>query len=286
MSPSWASGNRKRHVNRLHLGDGHQVRRIGGDHVALFHRDAAGPAVDGRLDGGVAQLDLDVFDGGFVGHDLRAGAFDGGFVGQHGLRESVGAGTHLVGLLARDHALIEQSAITSGLVLCVLLVGDVTRQVGLRLAERCCIARQIGLRLAELRFIGPRVDGEQQVALLHRVAFMERDFGQFAAHLRLHADGGVGFHIADDIDVDRDIPLRHHRDHHRHRAAGPRPRPRPPAFALDIATTGAGSGPEKRRQSGRRQSSFRKARLFGLSVFNGACRSDGSGRRLHTRLIH
>ncbi len=211
--------NRERDVDRLNLGDGHQFGCIGGHHVALLHRDAARAAVDGRLNGGVVQLDLDVLHRGLVGHDLRAGAFDGGFVGQHGLGKGVGAGSHLVGLLTRDHALIEQATIPFGLVLGVLFVGDVARQVGLRLAQRGRIARQIGLCLAELGFERPPVDGEQQVALLHGIAFVERNLGQLAAHLRFHADGGIGFHIADDIDVDGNVPLRHHRHYHGDRPA-------------------------------------------------------------------
>ncbi len=48
---------------------------------------------------------------------------------------------------------------------------------------------------------------------------MERDLGQLAAHLRLHRDGGVRFHVSDDIHVDGNIALRDRGDHHRNRSA-------------------------------------------------------------------
>ena len=83
----------------------------------------------------------------------------------------------------------------------------------MRLAERRGVARQVGLRLADLRLKRPGIDGEQQIALLNGIAFMERDLGQLAAHLRFHGDGGVRFHVSDDVHVDGDIALGDHGHH-------------------------------------------------------------------------
>src|ERR1019366_1270756 len=57
-----------------HLVDGHHIHVVGGDHVALFHGEVAGAPVDGRIDGGEAELDFGVFGGGCASADGGLGA--------------------------------------------------------------------------------------------------------------------------------------------------------------------------------------------------------------------
>ena len=256
------------------MGDGHQVAGIGCNYVALLHGDAAGAAVNGRSDGGVAHLHRGRIHGRFGRHDLGAGALDGGFVGEHGLGKRIGAGLHLVRLLARDHALIEQSAIACGLVLGVLFIGDVARQVGLRLAQCRCIARQVGLRLAELGLERTRIDSKEQIALLDGVAFMEGDFGQLAAHLRLHRNGGVSLHVSDDIHIDGDIALGHLCDYHGNGPAIAGPAAGASACFRTRIATGA-----KGQQEGERQGCQSQLRKCFASVHENCHANPG---RLHT----
>ena len=205
----------------------------------MFDGNASGAAVDRRIDGGVAHLHGGGVDSGFGRHNLGAGALDGGFVGEHRLGERVGAGSHLVGLFTRDHALIEQSAIPCSLVLRVFFVGDIARQIRLRLAERRSIAGQVRLRLAELGVERPGIDSEEQIALLHRIAFMKRDLGELAAYLGFHRDCRIGFHISDDIDVDGHVALGDHGHYDRNGSAvaTPSPAARPSLRSRLIAAT-------------------------------------------------
>ena len=94
-----------------------------------------------------------------------------------------------------------------GLGFGILRLRLIAGQVGLGLTQRGLVPGQIGLRLVQGGFERPRVDGEQQVALFDEVAFLEIDLGQLAADLGLNRDGGIGLHVADDLNFHRHVLL-------------------------------------------------------------------------------
>jgi hypothetical protein len=69
-------GNREGDVDGLELIDGHQLLAVGHHHVALFHSDVAGAAVDGRTDAGVAELHARIIHGRLAGPDVGGRAFN------------------------------------------------------------------------------------------------------------------------------------------------------------------------------------------------------------------
>ena len=109
-----------------------------------------------------------------------------------------------------------------------------------RLALACpsaaSILRQVGGGLVQRGLERPGIDGEQQVAGLDVIALVEVNGGQLAAHLRLHGNGRVGFHVADDLDLHRDVLLGGHGygDGHVAGAAAP-----PAALSARSAAAGA-----------------------------------------------
>ena len=220
-------GHREGHVDGLHFGDGHQVAGIGGDDVALLHGDVAGAAVDGRADGGVAQSAPWRCRRPLVTATIWARALSMAALSASTVCDSASAlDAHLVGLLARDHALVEQLP-RSGLAWSCAYFSLATSRARLACAWLSAAVSRARFACAWLSWAceGPRIDGEQQIALLDGVAFVEGDFGQLAAHLGLHRDGGVSLHVADDVDIDRNVFLRN-RGHHT--GTGPPSPPRPP----------------------------------------------------------
>ena len=101
------------------------------------------------------------------------------------------------------------------------------------LSQQRLIAGLVGLRLLQRRFERPRIDLEEQVALLDDVAFVEERLFDLAGDLRSDGNRRVRFDVADRGDVDRHVLLRHLGRDDRLRAAAaaprpPRPPPRPP----------------------------------------------------------
>ena len=81
-----------------------------------------------------------------------------------------------------------------------IMLGLVVRQLRLVLTN-------LGLRLVERRLIGPRVEFEQDVALLDRCPFLEVDLGEVAPHVRLHLDGVHRRCPCRKVGVVGDVPL-------------------------------------------------------------------------------
>jgi len=121
---------------------------------------------------------------------LRLVEFHGAFV----LLDQVGL---IVGLLARDRILRQQPLIAL--------------EIGLCLRQQPLIVRELALGLGLGDFIGAGIDLCQEVALVDQLAFGERDFGQLAADLGLHGDGGERGHGAERVDHDADIARRDRR---------------------------------------------------------------------------
>jgi hypothetical protein len=268
-------GNGERHVDRLHLIDDEQRRVVRAgrpDDVALVHAEAAGPAVHGRADRRVTELQAKALHRRLVGAHGLLGAADGRLVGIHGLLraphvglvgakgrgERLGVGLDLVVLLARDELLADQIGIPPLLHLGVGGLGLVAHQVRARLADARGVALEHGARLLHLhpvlgqvclglgerRLIGARVDAEQQVALAHVLALLDVGSQELAANLGLDRDHGVRLDRADRLDLDRHLLALHGGDRHRHHGtAGGRRL----LLGLRIAT-GAGRRRRQRQQ--------------------------------------
>ena len=100
---------------------------------------------------------------------------------------------------------LNSSAKRRGLRFGVPHLGRIAGQVRLELTQRRLVLGESRLRLVQCRLEGPLIDGEKQVALLDEVAFVEIGVGQLAGHLRLDRDRGVGLHVADNLNLHRDI---------------------------------------------------------------------------------
>ena len=160
-------------VDGRQLIDGDQIDVVGLDDVALLHHQVSGAAVDRRADGGIAELDLGLLHGRFIGLDGGLRALNGGLIRLHCLVRGVGIGGVLLALVLGNDALLEQVLIAGGLRLRVFMRRDVAAQVGLGLAQLGGVAGQVGLRLADHGVERPPVDAEQQIALFDGVAFLE-----------------------------------------------------------------------------------------------------------------
>ena len=146
--------------------------------------------------------------GGCTGADGGLGAGDGGLIGVDGLGAGVGAGAQLLRLVLGNHAGLEQFGVAFGLRVLIFGVGLVARHVGLGLEERGVVAGDIGHHLVVGGFQRARIDVEELLALLDEIAFLEIDVDQLAADLGLNRDRGIGFDVADDLDLDRNVAVR------------------------------------------------------------------------------
>src|SRR5208337_3416383 len=57
----------------------------------------------------------------------------------------------------------------------------VTHEIGLRLLQQRLILDLLALRLLERELVWTRIDDREQIALLDRLSFLERDLGDLAA---------------------------------------------------------------------------------------------------------
>ena len=87
----------------------------------------------------------------------------------------------------------------------VLLLGDVSSQIGFGLPQLRPVLGQRGFLLIEHCLQRTGVDGEQQIVILDVVAFLEGNLGQDASDLGFDRDRGIGLDIADDLDVARHV---------------------------------------------------------------------------------
>jgi len=137
-----------------------------------------------------------------------ARAFDRGLVGFDCRRCRVGQAARLLGLIFRDDAARVQLRVAFGRQLHVLGARCVTRELRFRLAEKRHIALEVRIGLIDLGLERPWIDREEKIAFSHEVALVEMHLGELSGHLRAYADRRVRFHVADAVDVDRDIALR------------------------------------------------------------------------------
>jgi len=120
-------------------------------------------------------------------------------------------------------------------------LGRVARELRLGLGEQRLIPNEVGLRLLQRGCQRPLIDREQQIALLHEIAFVNGDLLQYARDLRADGDCGVGLYVANGRDVDRYVFLRHLGDHDWLSATACAP-PASPAAATSRAASGGVGG--------------------------------------------
>ena len=145
-----------------------------------MYQQTARAAIDGRVNGSVAEL--------------QAGGFDRGLIGSHGSYQGVGGGAILVALLARNDAGFKEFVVALGIGLGILSGGFVLFEVRLRLLQR--------------RLERPRIDHEEHVTLVHVLAFGELDLLQSPADFTADGDGAVRLHVADSAQFNRRAVLR------------------------------------------------------------------------------
>ena len=108
----------------------------------------------------------------------------------------------IVVVLRSDHALLKEHSIA--------------RQGDFRVGERRLVFRQRSHRLAQRCLVGMRIDFDQQVALMHRLAFLEGDVHDLAVHPGLYCDGVESSHSADRVQIAVEIAALDQRGHDRH----------------------------------------------------------------------
>jgi hypothetical protein len=179
------------HRHRLQLRDHHQAVGVARSHdVAGIDQAQAGAAADRRSDARVGELQLRVLDLAAVDAHRALVLADEGELG--------------VDLLLGDRVLLEQRL--------------VALQVELRVLEQRAVPGELALGLLELHLEGARIDFGKEVALLHRLSFLEKDAHQLAVDARAHRDGSQGRHRAQAAHDDIDVAQRRRRADHRRRS--------------------------------------------------------------------
>jgi hypothetical protein len=156
----------------------------------------------------VRFLHLGVVDGCLLRLELRFRALDGGAIGLDGrrgrFRRRAGLFRHVLG----HDALAVQRGLTFGRELRIFGVGAVARELRFGLIEQRLIAREVGLRLYQGRLEWALVNREEELTLLHEVAFVKVRGLELSGDLRADGDGRVGLDVADCGEVDGDVALR------------------------------------------------------------------------------
>ena len=147
------------------------------DVAAIHHAEAHAPG-DWRGDGRIAELHLRVVDGALVGIDLRLLLLD-----ERGLG---------VDLLLRDGERAD---------------GAVALEVALGVCEQRLVERLLGDRLVEDRLKWPRIDLQEEIALLDHLAFLEGDLVDLAVDARADGHRVPALHDAQAIEVDGKVLL-------------------------------------------------------------------------------
>ena len=163
--------------------------------VARIDQDFPGQPGGGRVDVGVAEIELGGFDVGLI-------EFDRGFI----LLDYIGL---VFPLLRRDRIFLLQ---------CLISV-----KIGLGLGDQRLIVRELRLSLVERRLIRAGIDEKQRIALLHDLSLGEEGLHDLAADPGLHVDGLDRLNRAERLDDDGDV-LADDRGHVDRNGRGGRPR--------------------------------------------------------------
>ncbi len=157
--------------------DGRQHRLIGVDEVARIDQATADAAAEGGRHARVVEIDLGPIAGRRHGADVGDGL--------------VAVGNGLVVFFLLDAVGGNELPVPNGLL-------------GLECALRLSHL-QIGLGQVEVGLVGPRVDAEEQFALVNHVAFLERRFHHIPGDARPHVHGLDRIEPAGEILVIRDL---------------------------------------------------------------------------------
>ena len=135
----------------------------------------------GRRDVGIRQVQLGVIDVGLI-------LLDGGFVlrDQRDLR---------IQLLARNGIRLHQFR--------------VARQIQFGVVQQSLVVRQRSFRQIQLNLVRPRVDLDDGLTFLDKIAFVEIHFHQLAVDPRFDRNGIKGLHIAQPRENHRHAGARH-----------------------------------------------------------------------------
>ena len=109
-------------------------------------------------------------------------------IGDDGRRQNLGLGARRFLLLGGGEALLRQ-------------IGEAL-QIGLRIGEVGLVAHQCCLRLFHLRLEQGGIQAEQQIALMHHLAFAEGRFHDAAIDLGFDLDRGIDADGADGMGAD------------------------------------------------------------------------------------
>ena len=168
-------GNREGDVDRRHLVDDRKRRGVGRTHeVADLDVGGADPARERRAEKGVALLNLQIVEHGLIGLDRRI--------------EDIGLGLGVIDIDLRGRALGDEIGVAA--------------QVALRAFELGLVLGERALGLLDLRIDLPRVEREQEVALVHPGAVLEMHGDDGGLQPRLQRDAGDRRHHADGVDID------------------------------------------------------------------------------------
>ena len=184
---------REHHGDRLQLHDRHDAVLIGVVHdVARIDQAEPGSSRQRRLDDRVAELGLGIVDRRLIALDL---------------------GGQLI-----DHRLLRVDLLLGG----VILLGQAERAVEVepRVLQVGLVLRLLGQRLVERRLIGPRIDFDEGIALLHHPALLEQDLDDLAVDAAAHGNGAERLHRPETVQIDGEVRLLHRRDGDRDRRRG------------------------------------------------------------------
>ncbi len=162
------------------------------DDVALVHQAQPDASCDRGRDLRIGHLDLGR-------RDVRPVAF-------HRSRGLAYQRLLVVEVLCRDHALLVQ--------------GSIPLQRDLGIEQRGLVFRQLPFSLGQGRLVGTRVDFHQQVALMHRLPFLEGDLHNLAVDPRLDRHGVERGHGAYRGQIAVEVAALHLRRRNRHSRAG------------------------------------------------------------------
>ena len=178
---------------------------VGLDQIAGLHEKTAGASVDGRRDGAIRKVEFRGFERGLIHVERGFGAVDGGLVGAQRFVLRIECGLVSGVLIFRDQAFLRQRLVSVGLLFGVGGLHAVARQIRLRLSDQRLIFSMRRLRLIDGLLIGARIDFKKLLAFADVVAFLEKDFGEFAADLRFDGDHCNGFHRSDLAHLNRHV---------------------------------------------------------------------------------
>jgi len=182
--------NGKGHIDRLNLMNGQEglVFVVPFDQISSLNQKASGPSGDGRTNGTVSELQLEIFQGGLIRFDERLGCLCGAYV--------------LVKGLPAHNVFFRERHVSPHIVPC--------------LSSQRLVPFEPRLGLLEGHFIRRFINREKKISFLHFLAFLKMNPHELARNTGFHGYGRIGLYVADRGDLHGHILCenRCHRDRH------------------------------------------------------------------------